>query len=112
MGPKEDNDDQRTGQSVLWGKTEGVRSFLSGEEKAQSRPHQSFPVLKGQLQRGQRLCLHNLPYGEDKRQWLQVASIIFIKNSVFFYSEKNQSLEQPPQGHDGSSHHWKFSTHR
>ncbi|GAB0183575.1 hypothetical protein GRJ2_000822800 [Grus japonensis] len=29
-------------------------------------PHHSIPVLKGWLQRGQRLSLHKEPHGEDK----------------------------------------------
>ena len=42
-------------------------------EKAQGGPHHSIPVLKGQLQRGRRLSLHNEPHGEDKGERVQVA---------------------------------------
>jgi len=45
---------------------------LSSLEKAQVGPHHSIPVLKGRLQRGQRLSLHKKPDGEDKGQWVQV----------------------------------------
>jgi len=42
-------------------------------EKAWGEPHRSIPVLKGQLQRGQRLCLHKEPHGEDKGRQVQVS---------------------------------------
>jgi len=55
----------------IW--TEGVRSLLPAEEKAQADAHHSIPVLKGWIQRGQRLALHKEPHGEDKGQWVKVA---------------------------------------
>lgn len=45
----------RTGGPALWGKTEGVRPFWCGEEKALGGPHHSIPVPKGHLQWGQKL---------------------------------------------------------
>lgn len=35
-------------------------------EKAQVGPHQNIPVLKGQLQRGQRVSAHKEQHREDK----------------------------------------------
>ena len=44
-------------------------------QKGLGRPH-SFPVDKGQLQRGQRLSLHKELHGEDKGQQVQVAPAV------------------------------------
>lgn len=62
--------------SVKTTKTEELRLFLPKEENA----HHSIPVFKGQLQKGQRLSLHNEPHGEYKVlyfvqtcTWVQVA---------------------------------------
>lgn len=42
-------------------------------EKAQRRPHHSFPLLAERLQRGWSLCLHKQPHWENKGQWVQVS---------------------------------------
>lgn len=55
-GPEKDHEDeQRAGEPALCGRTEGDRSFLHREEKAQRGPHYSILVLTEQLQTGQRL---------------------------------------------------------
>jgi len=62
-----------SGEPALWGKAEGVRYLIPGEEKAQGEPHYSMSVLKAQLQRGQKISLHQEPHGEHKGQQVQVS---------------------------------------
>ena len=54
---------------------------------------------KGQLQRGQRLSFHKHPHGKHKGQRVQVAlgEVSSQYKKAIFFSENNQSLEQPPQ---------------
>jgi len=87
-------DDQRDGQPLRGGKTEGLRSFLPGEEKTQGGPHHHIAVLKGWLQRGWRQALHKDPHGDDKgnRYKLHREMIhLNVKNEIF-YCENNQQL--------------------
>jgi len=86
------------------GKTEEVKSFQPGEEKAQGGPHYSIPVLKGKLQRGWRIPLHKEPHGEYKKQSVQVTPgvVSSLYNKDVFYSAKNHTLEQSLQGIGGA----------
>lgn len=59
-------------EPALCGKTEGVWSFLPGEDKAQETSP-SIPVTKGQLRRGWWLALHREPHRDDKGQQVRVA---------------------------------------
>lgn len=63
-GPKEGNeDDQKAGECEERLKELGL--FSLGKEMAQEEHHDCILALKRQLQRGQRLSLHQEPCGED-----------------------------------------------
>jgi len=89
---------EKAGESALWGKTEGIWYSCSVKEKAQEKYFCSIPVLKEQLEREQRLSVHEEPHGEDKEQLVHTAleKVLSQYKKGIFYHEKDQSLEQHP----------------
>ena len=75
--------------------------FSLEKRKVWGRPHHSFPVLKGQLQREDGSSLFTRSHVEKirgngyKLHWKR----FHIAEEGNFYSENNHSLERPPQEH-------------
>jgi len=72
--------------------TDGVKSLVPGEEKAQGGLHHSISILQEQLQRGERVFLEE---ATGRRQGAMGASCTergFILMLEIFYSGNNLSL--------------------
>lgn len=93
-------DDWRAGEPPLWGKTDGVETFNFEKSWLRHNIITVFQYLKGHLEKGWRLFLHRESQGKDKEQWGQVAQreVLSHHKKWTFYSERNQPLEQAPQG--------------
>lgn len=80
-------------------------------EKAQSKSHHSFPVIKGHLRREQRLSPHKKPHRWDKGQWVQVA----LREISSWYKREEFIVKTMYQWNNlpmyGSVHDWRFSRH-
>jgi len=73
--------------------------FLLRRRRFKGVPHHSTPVFKGWLQKRQRISLHGESHGEEKGQQVQAvtAEVSLQHSKEIFYSENNQSQEQPLQ---------------